>query len=154
MASPFIHRLRVRYNEVDAQGVVFNANYLNYFDVAFTEAWREAIGPYGELVESGFDFVVAEARARYRGGARFDEEIELRWWVESLGETSLQTRIDVVRAGDVLVEGEMRHVCVRAGTTEKVRIPNFVRTALEPYRSAHQPGSVSASPDPASRLNV
>ena len=44
----FVHTLRVRWSEVDMQGIVFNGNYLNYFDVAFTEYWR-AIGlPYPE----------------------------------------------------------------------------------------------------------
>ena len=41
-ALPFSHRLRVRYGECDAQGIVFNANYLAYVDVALTELWREA----------------------------------------------------------------------------------------------------------------
>ena len=45
MAASFVHELRVRYGECDPQGIVFNANYLLYFDVAFTELWREAVGP-------------------------------------------------------------------------------------------------------------
>ena len=44
MGAPFRHRIRVRWNECDPQGVVFNANYLAYFDVALTELWREAAG--------------------------------------------------------------------------------------------------------------
>src|SRR3712207_5674038 len=69
----FVHRLRVRYSECDPQGVVFNANYLTYFDIALTELWREAIGPYAQMTEGGVDMVVAEARARYLAPARFDE---------------------------------------------------------------------------------
>ena len=42
MGQPFRHRIRVRWNESDLQGVVFYANYLMYFDVAMTELWREA----------------------------------------------------------------------------------------------------------------
>ena len=41
---PFVHEIRVRYGECDPQGIVFNANYLAYFDVAFTELWRAAVG--------------------------------------------------------------------------------------------------------------
>ena len=44
MSEPFRHRVRVRFNECDPQGVVFYANYLMYVDVAMTEFWREAIG--------------------------------------------------------------------------------------------------------------
>ena len=61
MATPFIHRLRVRYSECDAQGVVFNGQYLFFYDVALTELCRDRIGPYQEMVDRGVDVVVAEA---------------------------------------------------------------------------------------------
>jgi acyl-CoA thioester hydrolase len=131
--SAFVHRLRVRYHECDQQGHVFNAHYFTFFDIALTEAWREAIGPWAEVVDKGIDLVVAEARARYLAGAQFDDELELRWWIERLGTTAMSTRIDVVRDGTVLVEGEMRHVCVEAGSTAKTPIPDDVRAALAPY---------------------
>ena len=60
MSEPFRHRLRVRYNECDPQGVVFNANYLTYFDLTMTELWRE-LGGYQAMVDAGVDMVVAEA---------------------------------------------------------------------------------------------
>ena len=50
MAEPFSHRLRVRFNECDPQGVVFYANYLMYVDVAMTEFWRAAVGGYAAMV--------------------------------------------------------------------------------------------------------
>jgi len=106
VAAPLAYRLRVRYGECDQQGVVFNAHYFAYFDIALTEAWRELFGPYLEMYERGIDMVVAEARARFLGGARFDEELELRWWVTRLGTTAMNIRIDVVRDGTSLVEGE------------------------------------------------
>lgn len=139
MASPIVCRLRVRYNECDQQGVVFNAHYFAYFDVALTEVWRELFGSYGAMVERGTDVVVAEAAARFRAGARFDDELELRWWVVNLGNTSMSTRIDVVRDGEVLVEGEMRHVFVRAGSTEKEPIADAMRARLEEHLIAKDP---------------
>jgi hypothetical protein len=62
MSKTFHHRLRVRYGECDPQGVVFNANYLNYYDVAMAEFHREVIGPYAELVDEGLEMVVARHR--------------------------------------------------------------------------------------------
>jgi acyl-CoA thioester hydrolase len=53
----FRHRLRIRYGECDPQGVVFNANYLAFFDVIITEFWREAIGDYNAMIEDGADMV-------------------------------------------------------------------------------------------------
>ncbi len=53
MPERFRHRMRVRFNECDPQGVVFYANYLMYFDVAMTEFWREAVGGYTAMIEIG-----------------------------------------------------------------------------------------------------
>jgi acyl-CoA thioester hydrolase len=133
MARRYTHRLRVRYGECDQQGVVFNAHYFAYFDHVLTEVWREAVMPYDAMVESGVDLVVAEARASFRAAARFDDEVDLVWWVTRLGNTAMTTRIDVTRDGDVLVEGQMVHVFVDTGTNAKRPIPGQIRAALEPY---------------------
>ena len=59
----------MRYGECDPQGIVFNANYLLYFDVAVTELWRTAVGPWQEMVDRGVDIVVAEANLTFRAPA-------------------------------------------------------------------------------------
>ncbi|WP_260194720.1 acyl-CoA thioesterase [Actinophytocola gossypii] len=126
----FTHRLRVRYSECDQQGVVFNGHYLFFYDVAFTELWRERIGPYSEMVERGFDVVVAEARIRFVEGARFDDELDITMEIEHLGTTSLIIR-PVFRVGERLVaDGEIRHVFVDATTLTKKGMPDDVRAAL------------------------
>lgn len=131
MSPPFVHELRVRYGECDPQGIVFNANYLMYFDVCFTELWRVAVGPWQEMVERGIDAVVAEADLRFRAPARFDDVLELRARVADLGTTSITTEIGVVRDGEVLVEGRLRHVVVDAKTRRKTDIPDWIRGGLQ-----------------------
>jgi acyl-CoA thioester hydrolase len=133
LASPFVHELRVRYGECDPQGIVFNANYLLYFDVAFTELWRAAVGPWQEMVERGVDAVVAEANLRFHAPARFDDELTLQARVANLGTTSITTRIDVLRGDQVLVEGELRHVCVATDSWAKTELPEWVRAGLLPF---------------------
>jgi acyl-CoA thioester hydrolase len=135
MGAPFRNRLRVRYHECDAQGVVFNANYFAYFDVTLTELWREAFGSYAAMVEGGTDVVVAEARARFLSPARFDEEIDVVCSIDRLGTTSMVIRLDVVRGAEQLIEGHMRYVFVEAGTTAKRAIPDDTRRVLERYAS-------------------
>lgn len=141
---PFRHRLRVRWAECDLQGVVFYANYLAYFDVAMTELWREAIGPYGEMLEEGADMVVAEATLRYRSSARFDEEIALIASVRHLGTTSMTTSLAIERVADrqPIADGELRHVFVEPATLRKREIPQDVRAALQPY-TAGEPEAVA-----------
>jgi acyl-CoA thioester hydrolase len=130
VSESFVHELRVRYGECDPQGIVFNANYLLYFDVAFTELWRDAVGPWQDMVERGVDAVVAEANLRFRSPARYDDVLQLRLRVEELGRTSITTRIDVCREDELLVEGRLRHVVVDRSTWRPTEIPDWVRGGL------------------------
>jgi acyl-CoA thioester hydrolase len=132
---PFSHELRVRYGECDPQGIVFNANYLAYFDVAVTELWRAAIGPWQAMVERGYDVVVAEANLRFRAPARFDDVIALGARVAELGTTSLRLELDIRRDGELLVEGWLRQVFVDARTFAKTDIPDWAREALGRFSS-------------------
>jgi acyl-CoA thioester hydrolase len=136
LTAPFVHELRVRYGECDPQGIVFNANYLLYFDVAFTELWRAAVGPWQEMVARGVDAVVAEANLSFRAPARYDDELELRAQIARLGRTAITTEIDVVRGGDLLVAGRLRHVCVATDTWSKTDVPDWVRSGLQPFARA------------------
>ena len=123
----------MRYGECDPQGIVFNANYLLYFDVAFTELWRAAVGPWQDMVERGVDAVVAEANLVYRAPARFDDELQLQARIARLGATAITTEIDVLREKELLVEGRLRHVCVATDTWGKIDLPDWVRRGLQPY---------------------
>ena len=138
--SGFVHRLRVRYNECDAQGHVFNANYLVYFDIVLTELWREALGSYQALTADGLDLVVAETGVRFRAPARFDDELEVTLQVERLGNTSMVSAIGISRDGDVIAEGRIVHIFVRADRLgEKAPIPDHVRRVLRPYTAEQNP---------------
>lgn len=139
-ATPFVHRLRVRYHECDAQGVVFNANYVAYFDVALTELWREAFGSYAAMYDSGVDLVVAEVNVRYHAPAAFDDEVDLAITITRMGTTGMTSAIDVLRDGEILVAGHIRHVFVSVGTHEKAPIPDDVRAGLAPWTVAHSEG--------------
>jgi acyl-CoA thioester hydrolase len=135
MGRPFRHRLRVRYHECDAQGVVFNANYVTYFDVAMTELWRTAFGSYQTMLARGLDMVVAEVTVRFRAPARFDDEVDVLVTVDRFGTTSMGMALEVRRAGDeaLLAEGALRYVFVEHGTHAKTPIPPDMRAALSPY---------------------
>ena len=133
MPEPFRHRIRVRFNECDGQGVVFYANYLVYFDVAMTELWREAFGSgYAGMIENGTDAMVAEANIRYRASARFDDELDLVARVTRIGSTSSMTALTAERVadGELLAEADIRHVFIDPRTSEKKEIPDEVRAGM------------------------
>jgi acyl-CoA thioester hydrolase len=150
MAESFVHALRVRYGECDPQGIVFNANYLLYCDVAFTELWREAVGPWEEMAERGFDAVVADAHISFRAPARFDDELELLVRVARLGTTAITTEIDVCRAGELLVAARLRHVCVSRDVVSgeiggKTPWPGWIRAGLARFVQPEEAPEQAAS---------
>jgi acyl-CoA thioester hydrolase len=145
----------VRYGECDPQGVVFNANYFSYFDIALTELWREAIGSYSEMTSTGVDMVVAEASARYLAPAGFDEELDIEILVTHLGTTSMLTRISVLRDSTAVVEGEMRHVFVDVADKRKTPIPAEVRRGLESHLApAEAPAAESIGHDRVTEIEA
>jgi acyl-CoA thioester hydrolase len=136
MPTAFRHPLRVRFAECDPQGIVFNAHYVAWFDVALTELWREALGSWAAMVERGVDAVVAELSVEFRSPARADELVALVATVEGFGTTSLRSRVDVVRGDELLASGRLRHVFVDAATWTPVPAPDWIRAALAPYATA------------------
>lgn len=140
MSRSLRHRLRVRYSDCDPQGVVFNANYLTYFDIAITELWREAVGPYEETTrDRQIDLVVAEATVRCNAPVGFDEEVELVAALSHLGTTSMITKIAIETEAGLAAEGELRHVFVQRGSARKAPIPADIRAALTPFLAETEP---------------
>jgi acyl-CoA thioester hydrolase len=133
---PYRHTLRVRYQECDPQGVVYFARYPEYYDLAITELWRQALGGYQEMVDGGADMVVAEMSIRYLSSARFDDLIDVDVSFDRLGETSLVSSFLISSDGETLVEGSFRHVVIDPATKTKRPIPDEIREALAPYVAA------------------
>lgn len=116
-------KLRVRYSETDAQGVVSNANYLSYFEVGRVEWMRAAGMPYSELEKRGLGFLVVEARVRYAKPAVFDDELVVRARISGLARASFSFGYEVLRSAETLATGQTRHVCVDLASKGPRRIP-------------------------------
>jgi acyl-CoA thioester hydrolase len=133
VSERFVHSFRVRYGECDIQGIVFNANYVAYFDLGITELWRQAFGSYKTMEERGIDMVVGEVGVEFKRPARFDDLVSLSLAIERLGTTSITTRLWLHRDEELLVQGHIRHVVVADESWEKTEIPAWLRAGLEPY---------------------
>ncbi len=124
--------LRVRWAEVDAQGIVFNGHYLLYADVCITEYWR-AIGVRypTEVVDAfGVDFYVVKSTLEYHASARFDDALDLRCRVARLGRSSLRFVIEMYRGEAHLVTGEIIYVCADPATQTSVPVPGGLRERI------------------------
>jgi acyl-CoA thioester hydrolase len=107
-------RVRVRYAETDQMGVVYHANYLVWFEVGRVEFIRQLGRDYKEMEQEGAFIAVAEATARYKAPARYDDEIIVRTSLAGLRGSVVRFRYSVLREVDeqVLCEGETVHVVV------------------------------------------
>ena len=133
MGTPFRHPLRVRFNECDPQGIVFNGNYLVFLDVTLTELWREALGSWHEMVRRGTELLLVESRVTYRSPARSDDLIDVELVIARFGTTSLQVAGRIERDGDLLADADLHYVAVSAVGYAKQPVPPWLREALEPY---------------------
>ncbi len=134
----FRSRLRVYWEDTDAGGIVFYANYLKFFERARTE-WLRAAGFSQERlrVDRGVMFIVAETQLRYLQPARLDDELEITVCRQHGGRVGMSLAQQAWRIGadglpeTLLSEGRIRIACVDAGTFRPCRIPNDLLLALE-----------------------
>jgi acyl-CoA thioester hydrolase len=127
----FFHTLRVRWAEVDRQGVVFNGNYLHYFDVGVTEYWRAIGYPYpDELVKHGTDLYVVKASVEYHASALYDDMLDIGMRVARIGRSSVHFRPEIYRSEELIASGELIYVNTDPVAKKSAPVPQFLREAI------------------------
>jgi acyl-CoA thioester hydrolase len=125
--------VRVRYADTDAQGHVYFANYLVYFDIGTTD-YMKAIGySYEKLLEEGYDFFTVEALCRYRGEAFFDDELQVGAKISNIGNTSFTFSLGLFRNGVLIADGHIVNVMIDQSSKKPVRVPEGFRKAVEKF---------------------
>ena len=125
--EPFVFPVRVYYEDTDAAGVVYYANYLKFMERARTE-WLAAIGmPLAELEAAhGIVFVVTHADITFRGPARLGDRLDVSVEPQEIGASRIELH-QVVRCGkEDLVTAQVEIACVNTATFRPVRIPEPV----------------------------
>jgi acyl-CoA thioester hydrolase len=129
MSEPFVHRIRVRFAEIDKQGVVFNAHWLTYCDDACTR-FMESLGFGPDFWVREFDVMLVRAELEWSGSARFDDWVEIAVIPVRLGTKSFDLRYDARVEGAPACTATITYVAVEPGSQRSVEIPAFVRAAL------------------------
>lgn len=131
--DPFVHPVRVYYEDTDAGGVVFYANYLKFMERARTE-WLRALGfDQHELAhDADLVFAVVKVTVNYRLPARLDDELHVGARVTDIGRSSIVFEQFIRRAsdGELLCEGEVRVACLGAESFKPRSIPDNIRKTL------------------------
>jgi acyl-CoA thioester hydrolase len=129
----FFQPFRVRYSEIDAQGIVFNAHYLTYFDTAITEYFRSlGYDQIADAVASGIDFHLAKSVVEYKAPILRDQEIEVGVRVARIGTSSMVFELGIFpKAGDaVLATGEIVWVNTDQRTHRPVPVQQSIRDLI------------------------
>ena len=105
-------RIRVRYAETDRMGLLHHANYLVYFEQARTDLLRDQGLTYREMEDQGFLLVITKAEVKYRGPARYDDELTVRTTVARTTPVRIEHRYEVLRDRTLIAEGTTTLACV------------------------------------------
>ena len=122
----FCFPFRVRYSEVDAQAVVFNAHYLTYFDTALTEYFRAMGFDYlGDVGKSGNDMHTVKTVVEYAAPIKFDDEIEVHVRTGRIGRSSLTfvLEIHLKDKDEALASGEVVWVYTNQESHKSTALP-------------------------------
>jgi acyl-CoA thioester hydrolase len=132
LSAEFTWPVRVYWEDTDAGGIVFYANYLKFFERARTE-WLRSLGvAQGTLkAQGGGMFVVSETSVRYLAPARLDDELLVTAQLEASGRASLIIEQQARRGDTLLAAGTIRIGWVDAATLRPGRIPDAILAVLQ-----------------------
>jgi acyl-CoA thioester hydrolase len=132
----FEHRLRARYQETDAMGVIYHANYLNWFEISRTEWVRSTGVPYTLFEEMGLMLPVVDAQLKFVSPARYDDDIIIRNRLTSFSPLRMAFEYEIVKEQDhqLLVTGSTQHVWINSNW----KPISLKRIAPEYYRHIEQ----------------
>ena len=120
--------IRVYFQDTDAGGVVYHANYLNFRERARAE-WLRTMGysNAGLMQELGVVFVVRSMKIDYLKPALLDDALEATVQIKDIGRSRVTLQQTVVRDSSVLAEAEVHMVCVNAEAFKPVSVPDVLR---------------------------
>lgn len=130
----FEFALRIYWEDTDAGGIVFYANYLKFFERARTE-WLRALGVEQQRLrtEEGAQLVVSETLVRYLHPARLDDMLVITTHAQTIGRASITVHQQAFlnnAAGELLCDGQIRIGCVDASTLAPRRFPSTLAQKL------------------------
>lgn len=130
---PFRLAVRVYWEDTDAGGIVYYANYLKFFERARTE-WLRTLGVQQQAMREalGLVFVVSELQLRLLRPSRLDDLLEVGAELREAGQASMRLGQQVWRGTELVAEAEVRIGCVDAASLRPRRIPSTLLQSLRP----------------------
>jgi len=138
MNGTFALPVRVYYEDTDAGGVVYYANYLRYLERARTE-WLRSLGvdQWQLLNEAGLAFAVRSATIEYLKPAKLDDQLQVLVDIESLGRAQVHFAQRIERNGETLVTASVRVACLDVKRGRATAIPRDLSAKIEKANESH-----------------
>jgi acyl-CoA thioester hydrolase len=124
-AYPFHHRIRVRFAETDAMGIVHHSRYLPYLEEARVAYLRDVGHPYSAMRAEGLDYTVLECFVQYRQPLRFDEQVDVHLRLASPSRTAFQMAYLLTVDGHNRATAVTVHGCVTSAG-RPTRLPEWL----------------------------
>ncbi|GFZ34492.1 thioesterase [Clostridium zeae] len=107
-------KIKVRYVETDQMGIVHHSNYYAWFEVGRTEFIKESGISYSDMESNGIMMPLVESNCRYMVGAKYEDEVTIKTWVEELNGAKVVFSYEVIRDADkiTLAKGKTVHAFV------------------------------------------
>jgi acyl-CoA thioester hydrolase len=122
--------LRVYYEDTDAAGIVYYANYLRFIERGRTEFLRALGHDQNLLMKEGVAFAVRSVAAEYLKPARLDDQLMIETAIAELGGAQLVFSQRVVRGEDLLLDAKIRVACIAPVSGRPIRIPPAIHAQL------------------------
>ena len=133
MHDNFYHKVKIYYEDTDAGGVVYYANYLKYLERARTEALfsigfsnKKILDKFGSLI------IVKSCNIEYKKSAYLEDELKVRSFVKSISKTSFFMNQIITKEEDIIVEAQVHLVFVN-NEGKPVKIPEEIYFKFKPY---------------------
>lgn len=132
---PFELPIRVYYEDTDAGGIVYHANYLSYFERARTELLRELGFEQDELMAQGIAFVVKQLTVDYHHPAKFNDSLKVQTQISQLRRASLGFAQEIFCSqGNLICSGNVQVVCIAHESKRAVVMPDHLLKELKGAR--------------------
>jgi YbgC/YbaW family acyl-CoA thioester hydrolase len=124
--APFVHTQRVRPQECAASGMLGHPRFLEFFEAAFIECWRDRFGQLDESLGPDRKLTVAAVNVRYLAPVRSDDELQIEVTLDRLTERSIQVHYDAFVEHARVGEASSRYVCLDTESGEPASLPDDI----------------------------
>lgn len=132
--TPFVYRQRVRPQECATSTMLGHPRYLEFFEAAFIECWRERFGTVDETLGPDRRLTVAAVNVRYLAGVHSDDVLRIEVALDRITKRSIQVHYGAFVKATHVAEASARYVCLDTTSGKPAALPNRIGTDDNPWR--------------------